>query len=388
MTSSKRTLTPLYAAVQFFFWFAYGTAVNFASVYLLACGLSNTAIGLISAAACALSVLIQPILAAWADREESPSVKAILLALTAALLAFGGLLILAFGKGAALNGLFLGGAILLVQIGLPFVNALATESLNAGERLNFSLARGFGSIGYAVMSVSVGALIARFGPIVAPWAVMAVSGLLLMAVGLFPFAKRHRDSRDEKEGADGLTGFLRRYPAFALTLLGCVLIYTSHVLINSFVYQIVVSKGGNSEHMGIAMGLAGLLEVLSMALFSTLLKWKGSRFWFRISGLFFTLKALCSLLAPNMGAFYLVQLIQPLGWGLMTVASVYYVNEIMRERDRIKGQAYMTMALSVGTIVGSLCGGVLIDALGVNGMLIAAVCCGGAGSLIVLRKEG
>ena len=79
MTASKRTLTPLYAAVQFFFWFAYGTAVNFASVYLLACGLSNTAIGLISAAACALSVLLQPLIASYADREKSPSVRSLLL---------------------------------------------------------------------------------------------------------------------------------------------------------------------------------------------------------------------------------------------------------------------------------------------------------------------
>ena len=70
--------TASYAAVQFFFWFAYGTALAYASPYLLACGLNNTAIGLINAAACALSVLIQPALAAYADREKSPSLKTIL----------------------------------------------------------------------------------------------------------------------------------------------------------------------------------------------------------------------------------------------------------------------------------------------------------------------
>ena len=65
-------LTASYAAVQFFYWFVYGTALAFASPYLLDCGLSNTTIGLISAAACALSVVLQPGVAAWADKEKAP----------------------------------------------------------------------------------------------------------------------------------------------------------------------------------------------------------------------------------------------------------------------------------------------------------------------------
>ena len=100
--------------------------------------------------------------------------------------------------------------------------------------------------------------------------------------------------------------------------------------------------------------------------------------------MFFTLKALGTYLAPDMTWFYLVQLFQPLGWGLMTVASVYYVDSLMRERDRIKGQSYMTMSLSVATIIGSLSGGWMIDTIGVNGMLIAAVVCGALGTAIVM----
>ena len=80
----------------------------------------------------------------------------------------------------------------------------------------------------------------------------------------------------------------------------------------------------------------------------------------------------------------MVQIFQPLGWGLITVASVYFVNQLMQEQDRIKGQAYMTMSLSVATIIGSLGGGWLIDAIGVNGMLIVAVICAAMGTAIVM----
>ncbi|MBQ9299208.1 MAG: MFS transporter [Clostridia bacterium] len=380
-------MTVFYAIVQFLFWFAYGTAVNFCSVYLLDRGLNNTAIGMLSAAACALSVILQPLLAAYADKEKSPSIKTLLLILAGLLAGFGLALIPSYGGGAGMNALLLGSAILIVQVALPLVNALATESMNAGKRLNFSVARGFGSIGYAVMSFSVGRLTASRGAASIPWIIAAAALGLLAVLALFPFSKNGAGRQVRQRTPGGLGAFLRRYPAFGALLIGCALIYTSHVLINTFVFQIVTRKGGTSQHMGIVMGLAGLMEVLAMFFFSRLLKWKDCSFWFGISGVFFTLKALGTLLAGSMGALYAVQLLQPLGWGLMTVSSVYYVNTLMRGEDKIKGQAYMTMTLSVGTIIGSLAGGWLIDRAGVNGMLVASVACGAVGSWIVLRSR-
>ncbi len=387
MEPKEKKYTLTYALVQFFYWFCYGTALSYASPYLLACGMSNTMIGLISATACALSVAAQPPLAAYADRAGSLSVKTLVLLMGAGILALGGGLIFAYGKNAALNGLLLGAAILLVEISLPFVNALATETINGGKPLNFSFARGAGSVGYAIMSLAIGQLIANRGEGALPWALTAFALLFLTAVFFFPFAKRESPEAEKAELSGGPLAFLKHYPAFASALAGCVLIYASHVLINNFLYQIVVSKGGGSEHMGNSMALAGLLEVVTMFSFPMLLEWKDAGFWFRISGVFFTLKALGTLLAPTMGALYLMQLFQPLGWGLMTVACVFYVNSIMKDRDRIKGQAYMAMSLSVATILASLCGGWLIDAISVNGMLIAAVLCGGAGTLIVMAAK-
>ena len=382
MDRKAARLTVSYGAVQFFFWFVYGTALAYASPYLLECGLSNSMIGLISAAACGLSVLLQPIIAAYADREKSPSIKTMLLIAAGGMVAFGLLLSVAYGKGALPNGLLLGGAILLIQMALPFSNALATETINQGKPLNFSLARAFGSIGYAVMSMTIGRLIAWKGAIIEPWALIVTSLCFFLAIFFFPFRKGSKTEKAEAKG--GAAAFLSRYPAFAVTLAGCVLIYISHVVINNFTFQIVVPRGGTSEHMGTALALAGLLEVFTMFGFPYLLCWKDSGFWFRLSGVFFTLKALGTLLSPNMSVFYLVQIFQPLGWGLMTVASVYYVNSLMREQDQIKGQAYMTMSLSIATIIGSLGGGWMIDTVGVNGMLIAAVVCGALGTAIVM----
>ena len=375
----------IYTVIQFLFWFSYGIIVNFNSVYLLKCGLTNTAIGLIGSIACALSIILQPALATYADRENSISIKSILLILNAGVTCIGGLLVLSYGKGSLQNGLLLVCAILIVQVALPFSNALATEMINAGKKINFSFARGIGSVGYAVMSVSVGKLAASYGAGIIPWMIIGSSLALMAAIFCFPFVRSRREMQTSQV-RQTVRAFLGRYPSFSVVLAGCTLIYTSHVFINNFVYQIVTYKGGTSEHMGIVMGIAGVLEVSTMFLFSTLLKWKNSSFWFRICGIFFTLKCLGTLLAGSMGALYAVQILQPLGWGLMIVSSVYYVNEMMEEQDKIKGQAYMTMTLSAGTIIGSMTGGWLIDTVGIPGMLITSVVCGAVGTGIVMFK--
>lgn len=75
---------------------------------------------------------------------------------------------------------------------------------------------------------------------------------------------------------------------------------------------------------------------------------------------------------------------QMLGWGLMTAASVYYVNALMEPEDAIKGQAYFTMAYTLGSVLGSFLGGTLIDLAGVHAMLLFSTVSAFIGALIVL----
>ena len=385
-------LTVHYSLIQFFFWFSYGATVSFAGVYLLSNGATNTVCGIVSAVASALSVFIQPWVASYADRENSLSVKTLVLILDGLMLSCFAVLAFLFGKGWLVNSLILGFAILGAHVLLPIVNSLATETINAGKKLNFSLARGIGSIGYAVMSFSLGKIAAKLGAQALPRVTAATLLAFLVLTAAFPFEKRKKTN--DMAGLSGenapvsASSFFGRYRTFSFALIGCSLVFASHTYINSFVYQIAVGKGGTSENMGVAMGLAGIIEILPMLVFALLLKKKSAGFWMCFSSIFFALKCLGTLLAPTIPAFYAVQLFQPLGWGLMTVASVYYVNSIMEDRDRIKGQAYMTMTLSIGTIIGTLTGGVLIDHFGVNGMLAVSVAAGVLGMAVLMITIG
>ena len=301
----------------------------------------------------------------------------------------GAALFFVHGSMPLLNGLLFGLAIILTQLLTPLVNALATESVNQGKKLNFSAARAVGSIGYSVMSYSLGSLVSRKGITVQPVAVVIVSIVFVMIIAVYPFRKKSHDTVDPagewQQDRSAPTAFFKRYRSFSRILIGCSFIYICHVPLNNFTYQIVVSKGGGSAEMGTAMALAAISELLTMILFPVFLKKRGAGFWLGISGIFYTLKAIGSLAAWNILSFYAVQFLQPFGWGLMAVSSVYYTNQVMEEKDKIKGQAYMTMTLSIGNVFGALLGGALLDIVGVSGMIIFSIISGCVGTVIVMR---
>ena len=264
---------------------------------------------------------------------------------------------------------------MMFQILMPLLNSLGTESLNQGRNISIGAARGTGSLAYAIISYVLGIVVIPLGISVVP--AFASIGLLIIIIGLylFPFdkvKKKENNLQINNKVKTGILDFFKKYPSFTLVLIGCICFYINHTLLNNFVYQIVESKNGTTAQMGTATAIAAVLELPIMFGFHYLLKKVSAGKWILISGIFYTLKALGSLLVSNMMGFYFVQVFQMFSWAVITVAVVYYVNSVMEEEDTIKGQSYMGMTFTIGTIGGSILGGVLLDYTSVNTMLAAA----------------
>ncbi len=73
---------------------------------------------------------------------------------------------------------------------MPFINSLGTEVISQGIRLNWGLARGIGSVAYAMLSYVMGILTARAGIIAVPVGIMAGYGLLIAGVWVYPFCRK------------------------------------------------------------------------------------------------------------------------------------------------------------------------------------------------------
>lgn len=373
--------TVIYSGIQGFFWMCYASIMGYVSLYLLARGYDNSRVGLLIAAAGLVSTLVQPVVAAYADKPGSMPLKKMLLISGAATLLCGAALLVC-GGSLLMTGLFYALCMVLLQVSTPLVNSLGVATVNCGEKLNFGVARGFGSLGYAAAAYIIGILADRFGAPVVPVSIAACFGLFLMALSCYANLPDNRTQSAEVSGTG--SGFFRRYPRYTLVLVGCVMLFISHVVLNSFTYQIVVAKGGTSEQMGTAMAFCSAIELPVMFLFGWMLKKVRGDIWFRITGIFFMLKCLATLLCTNIGGFYAAQLFQIGGWGLITVSSVFYINAIMAPEDTVKGQTYYTASMTLGNVIGAIAAGGILDALGVQAMLIFGTACAAVGAVFLL----
>ena len=159
--TKQKNLTAGYALIQGFHWMGYAGLMGFASVYLLDNGFSNTQIGGVIAIAGVVSAILQPILAGYADRQKSPSLKHILKSLTILMLAAALLVYFFYGKNRLVVGVFYAGCITILQLMTPLVNALGMQSINQGKRLAFGPARSVGSATYAIASYVLGIVVAK-----------------------------------------------------------------------------------------------------------------------------------------------------------------------------------------------------------------------------------
>ena len=175
-----------------------------------------------------------PLAAAYADRPKSMALKWIIFLLTA--LCFGGSLVLMTAGGQKIAaGLCYGLCMVLLQLTTPLVNALGIATVNSGEKMNFGVARGFGSLGYGAAAYLIGVLTDSKGAGAVPLCMGAT--LLALLLVTLDYKKVERTPEAPKAAAPAQGGFLRRYPRYCLVLVGLVFVALIFFFWNSRFYR-------------------------------------------------------------------------------------------------------------------------------------------------------
>lgn len=394
------------AMIQGFYWMAYCCSSSFASVFLLSKDFDNREVGVVLALANVFAVFLQPVVAAYADRSKKVTLKQILCIAAFATTCFSGVLLFipnVFGLIAILFILIVTG-IFVIQ---PLISALAFEFINRGISVNFGVTRGIGSLSFALFSFALGALIEKKGPGVIPLVSFLLIGGLFLGVVIITDSRKMKttssiinqetsikeDKRKKEEVTkdSGFFSFIKTYRKFLGYLLGILFLFAYHTMFNNYLVHVVTRAGGTSLQMGTTIFIAAIWELPVMGLFGWVLKKTGIRSILYCSAAAFFIKALSGLFAVNMGLLYANQILQMFAFALIIPASVYYVNIIMKEKDRVKGQAYTTTAMTAGGVIGNLLGGTLLDISGVFSMLIACTILAGLGMLFIViftQKKG
>ncbi len=387
--SVKGTWTLRYILLNVAYFAAFCTIHACAAVYLLAHGFTNTEVGVLLAIANITSAVSQPYVAGIIDKPGWLTNRRFILISVLTILAGSLILMAAHDIKAIIFVVYV--VIYMIQFAYqPVMTALCFEYQKAGCSINYGLARGLGSAGFAITSMFVGRAVESFGVnllLSINVAVMAISAVLIYTFKK-PAAVRHTDtdlSDDSKTSApegkahNNIVDFARTYPAFMVFLAGTVCFYFAHNMINDFMIQIIRNLGGGEAELGYANFLQAILELPVMALFGYILKKVSSDKLLLVSGVAFFVKILILIFAVDMIGMYVSQSFQLFAYAVFIPAAAYYVSNTMEELDQVKGQAYVTSAITVGGVFSNLLSGVILDNFGIKPMLImgTAVCAAG-----------
>lgn len=381
-----------YALINISYFAVFCGVHAYASVFLLDKGFTNTLIGLLLALANVLSMIAQPIVAAAIDKPGLLTNRNV--ALIATLLMILGCASLKFINSNTALVFAVYAIIYMVQMTYqPIIMAMNFEYRAVGCPINFGLARGLGSAGFAVTSAIMGNVVEQFGTDLLIYVNIAV--LIFSFIMIF-FFKKPTDIGDNVSPGDipspdmsdctvpsdasesivsediahsNLISFIKAYPKFMLLMLAIVLAFFSHNMLNDYLIQIIRSLGGNESDLGYATFIAAFLELPTMAAITAFRDKIKITVLLKISGCFFLIKVMIMFFATGMAGVYISEICQMFAYAILIPAVAYYADEVMNNSDKVKGQAYANVAVVVGGIFSSLLCGKILDSFGIKAMI-------------------
>ena len=365
----KPTVNQKYIILQGLFWMLYCATTGFISLCLLSRGLNNKEIGIVTASFGIISAVLQPLLGRICDQSLHMNWKQMIILLTIPVVIIYMLMTILSGKVWGI--LFVGMLLLLGNTIIPFINSALSDYQHQNIPINFGIARGTGSMMYALLALLIGKMALSYGTHAVSVSGIVISGFFLAVTLWMPCD----DSQREKsvELARNRKGFVRRYPSFIMMFLAFIFLSTSHNLVGTYLLQLIQSLGGTSEEFGIAIAIQAVVEVPVLFAFTAIMKKINVQRIMLISVVGYGVKAIWYAVAGSVLAIYLVQFTQMISFALFASASVYYVMKEIDREDQVTGQALMTSIMAIGTVIGSFTGGVLIDQYGMKAMLTVNV---------------
>ncbi|CAM3160862.1 MFS transporter [Streptobacillus felis] len=366
-------MTKKYTLMQVIYWAMFCSIYAFANSFLSSRGFSSTRIGFIIALSSFLSVLVQPFTAKLIDTFPKITVRKSLLT-SMYIVVLNSFLISIIHNNLIVTIFFV---ILITGLlnAQTYMYTFIFQYINNGENVNFGIARGMGSAAFAIASLFYGNIGSKIGFEFIPLWAMSLSILVILVILSFKEVSNNSKS-NEVNVKDNFLMFFTKYRKFCLVLLGMVFIFFTHNILNTFMKNILESLGKGSKEVGIGFMIAAIVELPAMFYIIKLNEKFGYSKLLKVSAIAFLVKIFITffaVLTHNIYLFYLAQITQFAGYAIYVPVAVYYTNDVMEEKDRVKGQAYMAVSGTIGSILGNLLGGRIIEAYSINILLLISL---------------
>jgi len=367
-----------------FFWGAFVVIETFMVPYLTDVGFSERQIGFVVSAFFLVSIGSQPLWGYVADRTNGHRLI-MAIALLGALLAM-----LALRGSGAVFGLVLVCALSysLTAGSMPgLLDSWIMQINDGGIPINYGVARGFGSLGFAVAALTLGFALERFG---LPLMFAVYAACILVVVFLVMTMKVPQldppdpvisDDIPESSGSP-LRAVLSNGP-YLLFLASGFLVLMGARAATTFMALRFYELGGTNVHVGWAQAVKAGGEIPFMFLSALVLRKVRPRLLLVGSMALLVVRLVLMRLAPSPAAVVAVQVVQGMAIGFFLPAAVHYINRVAPRQFR---SLFQTLAASVafglGTVVGSSIGGVFVERFGLDALYTAAPAVAGAGVLL------
>lgn len=360
---TKKNATAFYAVIQALYFFMLAMINVYASAYLLNRGFTNGQIGIMLGIGNLGAVGIQLLSASVITRTGIRIGKMLIgTGVAIAVLALAMLLLPLRGVAFCVVYVLI---FMLAQSMMASVNSLYRGYHEQGTKINFSVARGFGSAAYSIASLCVGVAVQKFTPDILPG--LYVVPCLLLCVVVFIFnAPNVTERQPSSVTAREKRIFMREYPQFYLFFFGVLCLSTSNGFTETYLLQIIQRVGGNSSNLGVAMFISAMTELPAMLLYRHFADKIGNRRLLGFAGWMWAAKNFLIMLAPNVYLIYAAELIQFVGYAIYVPAGVRYIAHTLPESEFLKGQALVGSAFTAGYLVAGFVGGPMIDIVGLG----------------------
>ena len=375
----KKSMQAYFSVLQILYWVSVGLTFSYASVYLQNRGVPNGQIGLVLASAYVLSAILQPVIAAIIDHWEIPLAKGVVVIY--AMATFLAIMLYVLPLPNVLVMVVMAVTFYLVSALQPSVNSLAQVLEKLHLPVNFGAARGTGSLVYAICMAIMGRVLQRVSPLFLPLSyatLMIVSIVLLLAFK--PILGGRLQLRSSAAG--GFPTF-REFPMFWVFLLSVVCISMGEGFHSAFLLQIMQNIGGDSATTGMAMGICASIEFFAMLLYSRASKKFGVNRLLTLAAWVWIVKAFLMFAAKSPAAIYGAYVLQFLTYAIYIPGSIEFVSKLLPEKSFLKGQSLTVSAYTMGCVLASVFGGLMLDAIGVKPTLAILVGIMAAGAVFM-----
>ncbi len=388
--NSDRKATLVYTLINILYYGTYAFIFLFLSIYMLDNGFTNSEIGMLMATGFIVSVFLQQLIAAAADKAQKITVSEILAAGFGLILLINVALLFMHGRSMLLCTLYCTQIILIMSV-QPCLNALNFQIQSYRYKMNYGVARSMGSLAYAVVSAVVGRLLGIFGNDVLQIGVLILGSaliLVLLALDRKLKQKSHLLTADSKtvkvKSEITYLQFIRKYSPFMLFIVGSILLYYSYATLNNYLYQVMEPMGYSRADYGTVQGFKAAVELFPMILSLGLVMKFGINKLVIFSSACFVIKSALTLFAGSLLQIYVATSFQMTSYGIFAPVAVYYVAELFDRQDGVKGQSLITMAYAIGCVISSLAGGIVLNSYGPKVLLTISTTASVIGMIVTI----